>query len=913
MVLVNVYVGGEIRHGPRGAEYSISPRYSFRATDSQNFEYMKDMIYRHFGYSESEYNLISYIRCNFGTRATRYYELVELVCNEGWTIIFQQLINSGREFQAIDFYIEFVPIVGVGELQLCFDSLIPETNPEPRHSQYRDPHAGSSRTRPRQREQTPPQNVYPDPYPDVNELSPVVHSEVNWTQDDNHNSTSEMPDFGHPCPDDEDVPQSDDEDDPDYCDDDKDDENDLEDDVLPTSQTPSVQTQHFPISDRGIRHPVASFHDTSAFQEADVSFFGTTQHFDDADLAVNQTFSSKVALNRAIKEYHVLQNIEVLTKSSSQSKIIVECKDTRCNWRLYATPDFFGARWTIRTLTTPHTCRAPTNRTDHAQLTAEVIAHLIRDDIREDVTKSISDIRSIVRAHFRGIITKYNRLWRGRELAIERMFGSWEDSYSILTPLLQAIATSNPGTKWGVLSEPTMREGYRLFKAAAWAYGLCVAAVSHLRPIITIDACFLSGRYQGRLLIACGYDAENQLLPLAFALVEKESSQTWGWFMRWLRQEVIGFGRFMCVVSDRHKGIKKVFTDRDGGWWEDGGECVHRLCTQHVAENLMRKVHDKEVCNVFKILVKKKKPRVYEEYMRILQKKCPEAIPYLDKVGKYNDNDDTEAPKPWKIFQAFDGGARWGIMTTNGSESLNNVFKKSRMLPVVALVEDTFHKLVDWFREIREIAVGRIQEGLIFSRRVEGLLVRRGNKCLLMMVRSYGQTRGEYDVMVKDESVHWYDELTGQIKYSYEIFKYKVVVHNENNVECTCQKPQLTGIPCAHVLAVCRNRKFDANGFVSPFYSMNKLVETWSGNFHPYGNQCEWPTYTGPTIYPDRSLIKVGRRRHNRIKMVMDEMEGRRMGHQARRSTDERNARNATGSSILKNYSFYSILQCATC
>ena len=80
---------------------------------------MKDMIYRQFGYSESEYNIIIYVRCNFGTRAIRYYELVELVCNEGWTIIFQQLMNSGREFQVIDFYIEFVPIVGVGELQLC--------------------------------------------------------------------------------------------------------------------------------------------------------------------------------------------------------------------------------------------------------------------------------------------------------------------------------------------------------------------------------------------------------------------------------------------------------------------------------------------------------------------------------------------------------------------------------------------------------------------------------------------------------------------------------------------------------------------------------------------------------------------------------------------------------------------------
>ena len=59
------------------------------------------------------------------------------------------------------------------------------------------------------------------------------------------------------------------------------------------------------------------------------------------------------------------------------------------------------------------------------------------------------------------------------------------------------------------------------FRAVAWAFGPCIAAVNYLRPVISIDACFLSGRYEGRLLIACGYDAENQLLPLAFAIVQK--------------------------------------------------------------------------------------------------------------------------------------------------------------------------------------------------------------------------------------------------------------------------------------------------------------------------------------------------------------------------------------------------------
>jgi hypothetical protein len=35
--------------------------------------------------------------------------------------------------------------------------------------------------------------------------------------------------------------------------------------------------------------------------------------------------------------------------------------------------------------------------------------------------------------------------------------------------------------------------------------------------------------------MACGYDAEQQLLPLAFAVVAgEESVANWGWFMQWL-------------------------------------------------------------------------------------------------------------------------------------------------------------------------------------------------------------------------------------------------------------------------------------------------------------------------------------------------------------------------------------------
>ena len=66
---------------------------------------------------------------------------------------------------------------------------------------------------------------------------------------------------------------------------------------------------------------------------------------------------------------------------------------------------------------------------------------------------------------------------------------------------------------------------------------------------------FLIGKYQSTLLIAISYDANNKLVPLAFALVEKENNDSWGWFLRLAWIHVVGPGREVGVISDRHHDI----------------------------------------------------------------------------------------------------------------------------------------------------------------------------------------------------------------------------------------------------------------------------------------------------------------------------------------------------------------------
>ncbi|XP_078158183.1 uncharacterized protein LOC144553863 [Carex rostrata] len=287
------------------------------------------------------------------------------------------------------------------------------------------------------------------------------------------------------------------------------------------------------------------------------------------------------------------------------------------------------------------------------------------------------------------------------------------------------------------------------------------------------------------------YDAKNQLLPLAFAIVEKESTDNWAFFMRWLRLEVIGDNRFFCVVSDRHLGIKAVFQDPHLGWDESTNQCVHRYCSQHIAENLFKHVgHKREVCDRFIDGVNKCKARRLREMLQDFEIGCPEAIDYLNKVGKRNPNDEDELPCPEKLYQAEDG------------------------------------------------AQMSCQHGQVWSDQVTKLLQKRIEKGRDMTVIPYCTGHGLFEVLVKGEKIPTRRNQP-KLEYTHRDFWYRVVVKDNNKVECECQKPQLTGIPCSHFMAIVREMRYDVNLYVNPLYRISIVVQTWSGHWEPKGNQCE--------------------------------------------------------------------------
>ena len=182
---------------------------------------------------------------------------------------------------------------------------------------------------------------------------------------------------------------------------------------------------------------------------------------------------------------------------------------------------------------------------------------------------------------------KYGKAWRAKQRALKYVFGDWEEAYERLPVMLNAMKAANPGMHFEYLpKEKVQIAGRDVFSRAFWTFPQCIEAFKHCRPVLSIDGTFLTGKYKGTLLIAIANDSENRLLPLAFALVNKEETSTWSWFLDRVRRVVVGHGRDICVISDRHAGILNAVQNIIPGY----GRVHHRWCTRHLAQNLIK--HD---------------------------------------------------------------------------------------------------------------------------------------------------------------------------------------------------------------------------------------------------------------------------------------------------------------------------------
>jgi hypothetical protein len=91
-------------------------------------------------------------------------------------------------------------------------------------------------------------------------------------------------------------------------------------------------------------------------------------------------------------------------------------------------------------------------------------------------------------------------------------------------------------------------------------------------------------------------EANNEVYPLAFAVVESKNGDSWSCFLDCIRKHVTS-RKHLCIILDRHGGILHAINGRTiDDWRGDNGH--HRYCIRHFASNFNKQFKDTRLKNM---------------------------------------------------------------------------------------------------------------------------------------------------------------------------------------------------------------------------------------------------------------------------------------------------------------------------
>jgi hypothetical protein len=157
-----------------------------------------------------------------------------------------------------------------------------------------------------------------------------------------------------------------------------------------------------------------------------------------------------------------------------------------------------------------------------------------------------SQIRSTERIQFGNANISYQQAWRTREVLRLEIEGDEAKSFRRIPGLLNAWTTED-SDNYGILECENGQFKWIFIapQATRHAFQVC-------RPFVALDGCHTKSRYRMTLLIASTLDANNEILPLAWAIVLIKDSDNWRWFLYHLKGSFVGINTSENVRNDFH-------------------------------------------------------------------------------------------------------------------------------------------------------------------------------------------------------------------------------------------------------------------------------------------------------------------------------------------------------------------------
>ncbi|PWA46523.1 hypothetical protein CTI12_AA507900 [Artemisia annua] len=406
---------------------------------------------------------------------------------------------------------------------------------------------------------------------------------------------------------------------------------------------------------------------------------------------------------------------------------------------------------------------------------------------------------------------------RAKQRALYEIEGGLIEHYGKLWDYRDRILKTNPGStvkldvEEGSGSKTNFKRIYVCFKALkdGWTVGC--------RKVIGLDGCFLKGTIKGELLTAIGRDANNQMFPIAWAVINVENKDNWLWFLVSLGSKRSSKG--MVTYAEHRQCTRHIYANLKKSWPGLYFKNIFWGAASTTMKDQVVKPTSKESMYASKLYIQLLSFCSLERWMNCgLQKRTIKGE-LLTAMGR--DANNQMFPIAWAVINVENkDNWLWFLVSLGSKRSSKGMVTYAEHRQCSQIVGRKGPKYLEQNLLQMNRSCGAFENGICESYHAS-IINQRGKPIITMLedIRIYLMQRL---VVMSDKARELGDVITPSVRKEIEHKKkfltywemyvsgykeFKVRKLNEGygaNLEthtCTCRLWDLTGIPCIHAIA----------------------------------------------------------------------------------------------------------------
>ncbi|XP_052624469.1 uncharacterized protein LOC128132213 [Lactuca sativa] len=283
--------------------------------------------------------------------------------------------------------------------------------------------------------------------------------------------------------------------------------------------------------------------------------------WDKMEPKLGYVFESPAQLKFCVTNYAVNGGYQIYFQKSYNKRIVARCgkrhEDNKFPFRLYAAWMYNDRTFQVKAIYSEHLCSRVFKF--RSIVTPKWIGRHYVTKIANKPILKLREMISDIKQRYRCVVS-IGQVKRAKQWAKELIEGKLNEHYARIWDYAQELLRSNPGStcKVGVTNNPDDKNYFKRFY-------ICFKSLS---------VCWKIGR-----------DANNQVFPIAWAVVDVENKDNWTWFLELLKDDLdLGTGVDLGFLES----VKVILPHVE-----------HRQCARHIYANFNKAFSGLELKKLF--------------------------------------------------------------------------------------------------------------------------------------------------------------------------------------------------------------------------------------------------------------------------------------------------------------------------